>query len=222
VLQARRAVRALGARRGARYRALVEVFSPGERRRLLGLSRSAFDFPDGGPSDADAALAIDLGVYLPDDLLVKTDITSMAASLEARCPLLDHVVAEWVVPMPIGSKQDCRRGKLLLEAATRDLLPADTYRRRKRGFGSPVEQWLRGPLRELFEDTVMSSNARVGDWLDASEVHRIGRDVLEGRGNGHQAWALIALEGWRRAGETRGHRAAEREQEGVTMGQGAG
>jgi asparagine synthase (glutamine-hydrolysing) len=123
----------------------------------------------------------------------------MAASLEARCPLLDHVLAEWVIPMPIASKQDRHRGKLLLEAATRDLLPARAYRRPKRGFGSPVEQWLRGPLRERFEDTVLSARSRVGDWLDGPTARRIGREVLDGRGNAHQAWALLALDAWARS-----------------------
>ncbi len=199
VQQARRAGRVLGTRRGARYRALVEVFSPHERHLLLGHASFVSQLPDGGSSDPDAALTSDLGAYLPDDLLVKTDITSMAASLEARCPLLNHVLAEWVVPMPIDSKQDRVRGKRLLEAATRDLLPPEAYRRPKRGFGSPVEQWLRGPLRQLFEDTVMAPRAHVGDWFDRRSLRKVGRDVLAGRGNAHQAWALLALEIWSRS-----------------------
>jgi asparagine synthase (glutamine-hydrolysing) len=198
VQQARRAGRILGARGGARYRAAVEVFSAREKQLLLGERVVALGFPDAA-RDADAALAFDLGTYLPDDLLVKTDITSMSASLEARCPLLDHPLAEWVVPMGIESKQDRRRGKLMLEAATRDLLPAESYLRPKRGFGSPVDEWLRGPLRALFADTVLSARCRVGDWLDDARVRRVGQDVLEGRGNGHQAWALLALEQWARS-----------------------
>jgi asparagine synthase (glutamine-hydrolysing) len=202
VQQARRAGRVLGTRRGARYRALVEVFSPRERRLLLGhcgQGSLGSQLPDGGSTDPDAALAADLRVYLPDDLLVKTDITSMASSLEARCPLLDFVLAEWVVPMPIHAKQDRARGKRLLEAATRDLLPPEAYLRPKRGFGSPVEQWLRGPLRALFEDTVMAPQARIGGWFDRANLRNVGREVLAGRGNAHQAWALLALEIWSRS-----------------------
>jgi asparagine synthase (glutamine-hydrolysing) len=197
----RRGVRVLTGRRGARYRALIEVFSARERERLLGIVPAALGVPDDESTDADAALAFDLGVYLPDDLLVKTDITSMAASVEARCPLLDHQLAEWVIPAPIGAKQSRRRGKLLLEAATRDLLPPHVYSRPKRGFGSPVEQWLRGPLRALFEDTVMSPQARIRDWLDSRSIREVGRAVLEGRSSGHQGWALLALEAWGRAHE---------------------
>jgi asparagine synthase (glutamine-hydrolysing) len=209
VQQARRAGRILGARRGARYRAAVEVFSSRERELLLGHPAVALPFPEGA-NDADAALAFDLDTYLPDDLLTKTDITSMAASLEARCPLLDHPLAEWVVPMGIGSKQNRHRGKLLLEAATRDLLPAESYLRPKRGFGSPVEQWLRGPLRGLLLDTVMSSSSRVSDWLDGACVRHVVRDVLEGRGNEHQAWALLALEHWARPAHGHTGRAGSR------------
>jgi asparagine synthase (glutamine-hydrolysing) len=205
VLQLRRAGRVIGSRRGARNRALIEVFSVREREALLGHRRATSESTrdavlelaaDGAPTDADAALAFDLGVYIPDDLVAKTDITAMAWGLEARCPLLDYELAEWVVPMPIGVKQDGHRGKLLLEAATRDLLPAHVYRRPKRGFGSPVDQWLRGPLRALFQDTVMSRSARLRAWLDGREVESIGRSVLAGRGNAHQAWALLALETW--------------------------
>jgi asparagine synthase (glutamine-hydrolysing) len=197
----RRGMRVLTGRRGARYRALIEVFSPRERQLLLGVAPAVPLVPDEESSDADAALAFDLGVYLPDDLLVKTDITSMAASVEARCPLLDHVLAEWVVPAPIRAKQSRRRGKLLLEAATRDLLPSHVYIRPKRGFGSPVDQWLRGPLRALFEDTVMSPQARIRDWLDSARIREVGRAVLAGRSSGHQGWALLALEAWGRSHE---------------------
>jgi asparagine synthase (glutamine-hydrolysing) len=195
VQRLRRACRVLGASRGARYRALVEVFSARERRSLLGHAVPSAVL-EGGATNADAALAFDLGVYLPDDLLVKTDITSMASSLEARCPLVDHLLGEWVVPMPIETKQDGQRGKLLLEAATRDLLPETVFRRPKRGFGGPVEDWICGPLRTLFSDTVMGSRAHIRDWLDATAIGNVGRAVLEGRGNGHQAWALLALEQW--------------------------
>lgn len=195
VQRARRAGRVLGRRRVERHRALTEVFSPAEVRRLLGWSPDVPASTPGG-SDADAALASDISMYLPDDLLVKTDITSMANSLEARCPLLDQVLGEWVIPMPIACKQDNRRGKLLLEAATRDLLPPQIFTRPKRGFGGPVDEWIRGPLRPLFCDTVMAASARVRDLLDGASVRDVGRGVLDRRGNGHQAWALLALEQW--------------------------
>jgi asparagine synthase (glutamine-hydrolysing) len=198
VQRARRAGRVIAARRGARYRAFLEVFSPAERCALLGQARDATTPPGDEPSDADSALAFDLDVYLPDDLLVKTDITSMASGVEARCPLLDHLLAEWVVPMPIATKQNRARGKLLLEAATRDLVPAEVFGRPKRGFGSPVDEWLRGPLRGLFGDTVMTPSARIRDWLDGTHVDRTGRTVLNGLGNAQQAWALLALEAWGR------------------------
>jgi asparagine synthase (glutamine-hydrolysing) len=197
IQQARRAARALGARRGARYRALVEVFSARERLHLLGpVSPAVPDIADEPSTNADAALAFDLGTYLPDDLLVKTDITSMASSLEARCPLLDHLLGEWVIPMPIGSKQDKHRGKILLEEAARDVVGTEVFRRRKRGFGSPVATWFQGPLRSLAADTVLSARSKVRQLLDGATISTLGKEVLEGRGNAHQLWALLALEQW--------------------------
>jgi asparagine synthase (glutamine-hydrolysing) len=196
VRRAARATRALSTRGDARYRALVEVFSAREVSTLIG-RRAALQCHE-GHTDADRALAFDIGVYLPDDLLVKVDMTSMAWGLEARCPLLDHVLGDWVIPMPISAKQNRRRGKLLLHAAARKLLPGEVFSRPKRGFGSPVEVWLRGPLRALFCDTVMTKTARIRDWLASERITSVGARVLEGKGNGHQAWALLALEQWAR------------------------
>jgi asparagine synthase (glutamine-hydrolysing) len=198
-----RLARVLGRRRGARYQALIEVFSPDERRRLMGLASQEVRVTSGGRSNPDAAIAFDLSTYLPEDLLTKTDITSMASSLEARCPLLDHELGEWVIPMPIGRKQDRHRGKIVLEEATRDLVGAEVFRRPKRGFGSPVAEWFQGPLRELAVDTVLSQNSHVRQWLDPASVATIGEAVLEGRGNAHQLWALLALEQWL---DTRGYK----------------
>ncbi len=169
----------------------------------MGLASQEVRVTSGGRSNPDAAIAFDLSTYLPEDLLTKTDITSMASSLEARCPLLDHELGEWVIPMPIGRKQDRHRGKIVLEEATRDLVGAEVFRRPKRGFGSPVAEWFQGPLRELAVDTVLSQNSHVRQWLDPASVATIGEAVLEGRGNAHQLWALLALEQWL---DTRGYK----------------
>lgn len=206
--KARRALLAVGSGGEARQRALIECFSLHERRRLLG--HDARVFPDAGargaslgarPShaqDVDAALAFDLGVYLPDDLLVKVDIASMRFGLEARAPLLDHELAARVVPLAADQKQDAHEGKKVLQTLCADLLPGNILHRAKRGFGSPVEAWLSGPLRPMLEDLLRPSTARVREWLDGDAIDRVLDQVTVGKGNGHQGWTLLALEVWAR------------------------
>ncbi len=196
----RRVARAAGAAADATNRALGEGFGPEERAALLGGLRRSAPGPEAHcEGDVDTALAFDLGVYLPDDLLVKTDIAAMRWGLEARCPLLDAALAALVVPPPAAAKQTAREGKLLLREAVGDLLPPEILSREKRGFGSPVEAWLAGPLRPMAEDLLRPPSARIRAWLDSRAIDRLLDRVLAGRGNAHQAWALLALEAWARA-----------------------
>jgi asparagine synthase (glutamine-hydrolysing) len=194
----RRAAAVLGSRRAARNRALVEVFSRFEREQLLGGDASTADMGPDASYDVDAALAFDFAYYLPDDLLPKMDIASMRWSLESRCPLLDQVLGEKVIPLAAAQKQDAREGKLLLKAAASDLVPAPILSRGKRGFGSPVEQWLSGPLRDMAGDLLLSGRAWVKEHVSGRVVDRVIGDSQRGRGNAHQAWALLALETWAR------------------------
>lgn len=192
----RRAARTVGRRGPERYRALVEVFSERDRRLLLGHRAARTILGAAHDRDVDAALDCDLNTYLPDDLLVKTDITSMMWSVEARCPLLDHRLVEAIVPLPATLKQDRRCGKLLLRRAFGGMLPDAVLTHPKRGFGSPVEQWLRGPLRPLLGDLVLSKTAKLRALVSGAAVDRVVAPVLRGHGNGHQAWALLALGVW--------------------------
>jgi asparagine synthase (glutamine-hydrolysing) len=125
----------------------------------------------------------------------------MRWGLEARAPLLDSRLAELVVPPAAGFKQNAREGKLLLRAAAAELVPEAILRRPKRGFGSPVEAWLAGPLRPMAEDLLRGPGARVRQWLDGRAVDRVLDQVMAGKGNGHQGWALLALEVWARGRE---------------------
>ena len=194
----RRAALAVGRRGDARNRALVEVFSLEERRRLLGQDARALPAPEGPTGDVDAAIAFDLAVYLPEDLLPKVDAASMRHGLESRAPFLDQELAALVVPLAEEEKQTATQGKLALRAAVKDLLPEEILGREKRGFGSPVEQWLRGPLRPMLEGLLFPPSARAKSLLDPTAIDAVVKEVARGRGNAHQAWALLALEQWLR------------------------
>ncbi|MBS2021163.1 MAG: asparagine synthase (glutamine-hydrolyzing) [Deltaproteobacteria bacterium] len=194
-----RAGQALSTRGLSRALSLWEVFQVREREALLGEAAPlSFPLDLDDATDADAALAFDLGVYLPDDLLFKADTASMHASLEARAPFLDVPLATLAIPPPAGEKFAHPEGKSLLRDAIHELLPAPILARKKRGFGAPVASWLPGPLRPLITDLVRAPTARLKQHLDATAVDACVDESLAARGNPHQAFALLALEAWLR------------------------
>ncbi|MCX7808278.1 MAG: asparagine synthase C-terminal domain-containing protein [Deltaproteobacteria bacterium] len=135
--------------------------------------------------------------YLPDDLMVKTDTASMASSVESRSPFLDPELVRLVAPLSWRIKQSRFQGKALLRAIARPLLPEAVLRRRKRGFGSPVDAWLSGPLRAFFLDELLSSGF-LRDHIEPSAIKTIAQEVSSGWGNPHQGWSLFALALWAR------------------------
>src|SRR5215831_13542747 len=147
----------------------------------------------------DAAMAVDVVSYLPYDLLVKVDITSMANSLEARSPFLDHEVMEFAARLPAGIKFRGGRLKHLLKLAFADLLPSENVNRRKMGFGVPVGQWFRGPLRELLQDALFSQPSLERGYFLEPEVRRLVDEHLESAADhSFQLWNLLMLELWHR------------------------
>lgn len=147
----------------------------------------------------DAAMAIDVASYLPYDLLVKVDITSMANSLEARSPFLDHEVMEFAARLPVEIKFRSGRLKSLLKRAFADLLPPENVNRRKMGFGVPVGQWFRGPLRDLLRDALLSPRSLERGYFREPEVRRLVDEHLERRADhSFQLWNLLMLELWHR------------------------
>ncbi len=147
----------------------------------------------------DAAMAIDVASYLPYDLLVKVDITSMANSLEARSPFLDHEVMEFAARLPVDIKFRGGRLKSLLKRAFADMLPTENVNRRKMGFGVPVGQWFRGAMRELSQDALLSPRSLERGYFRGPEVRRLVDEHL-GRRADHsfQIWSLLMLELWHR------------------------
>jgi asparagine synthase (glutamine-hydrolysing) len=147
----------------------------------------------------DAAMSVDVESYLPFDLLVKVDITSMANSLEARSPFLDHEVMEFAARLPVNLKLRGRQAKYLLKRAFPDLLPAENVERRKMGFAVPVGEWFRNSLRPLLEDALLSEQAAKRGYFQPQEIRRLVGEHLEGReDHGSRLWNLLMLELWHR------------------------
>jgi asparagine synthase (glutamine-hydrolysing) len=147
----------------------------------------------------DAAMAVDVRSYLPYDLLVKVDITSMANSLEARSPFLDHEIMEFAAQLPVRLKLNGNASKYLPKRAFADLLPRENVQRRKMGFGVPIGEWFRGSLRPLLEDALVSHRAIGRGYFRPSHVRRLLSDHVERRAdNSFLLWNLLMLELWHR------------------------
>ncbi len=147
----------------------------------------------------DRMLDADLRLWLPDDLLMKMDKMSMAASIEARVPLLDHPLIEWAARLPDRFKVRGLEGKVLLKRLARELLPREVVDRPKVGFTVPLSPWFRGPLRELLQDTLLSPTALGRGYYDAGTLRRYVEDHVEGRRDrSRELWTLLTLELWHR------------------------
>ena len=138
----------------------------------------------------------DFHTYLPDDLLVKVDVASMAHGLEARSPLLDHELLEWAARIPTDVRmQGGLKG--LFKAAMAPYLPAAILKRRKMGFGIPIDQWFRDELKELAYEVLLSRSARERGLLRPDYVQSLLDQHCSGSHNHHtRLWALLMLELW--------------------------
>lgn len=194
-----------------RYASLMSHFEPTALERLCtpsflaeaGGSRRAWDDVLALPPKAgvDRYLTLDTATYLPGDLLLKVDRTSMWHALEVRSPLLDHEVHELAARTPARMK--LRRGEtkwLLKQLARRRGLPEHLVSRRKKGFGIPVGEWFRGDLRPWLEGVLRDPGTRSRGWFDPREVDRLLDDHLAGRADHTpRLWNLTMLELWQRA-----------------------
>jgi asparagine synthase (glutamine-hydrolysing) len=139
----------------------------------------------------------DLLSYLPDDILVKVDRASMSASLEARAPLLDHRVVEFAWRLPLDQKIRGGEGKWLLRRVLERHVPREITDRPKQGFGVPIDEWLRGPLRGWAEDLLSRQKLAREGFLDPTPVQVALRDHLNGRRNlQYQLWTVLMFESW--------------------------
>ena len=195
-----------------RYARWVSIFPEGAKRGLytgafrtvtsgrdtLDVLLRAYAFAD-TPDLLDATLGADVGTYLPDDLLVKVDIASMAHGLEARSPFIDHEVMEFAAALPSSFKLRGRDKKHILKRAVRDLVPPEILARPKQGFGVPISDWLKGSMREIVDDCLFGRPARDRGLFEPRTLRRLVSEHDAGVGERHpQIWALLMLELWHR------------------------
>ena len=135
--------------------------------------------------------------YLTDDILMKVDRMSMAHAVEARPPLLDHRIVEFMAALPAAFKVSGSQQKVLLKALMKDKLPASVLARGKAGLDIPSHEWLRGPLRPLMLDVLQTGTSEHGGIFRKSAIDRCVRDHLERRANlGYHLWGLMILFMW--------------------------
>ncbi len=189
-----------------RYARWFGALSDGQRERLTSLrsaGREPFDRP---PYDADPRasalrriLYFDQASWLPDNLLERADRMTMAASIEARVPFLDHELAAYVSALPDRYRVRGFTGKWILREVAKHWLPRRILTRRKVGFRLPVNEWFRGPMREYLLDHLRSRNARTRDYYDARTLDTLLDEHLAGRQNHEKLlWTLLNLEVWHR------------------------
>jgi asparagine synthase (glutamine-hydrolysing) len=211
-----RVARAPGA--GGRLHRLAEVATFTDVRELYVRLVSLWDAPDGlvvsgrepatrlmtamreGVAWRDLAeqLAyLDFVTYLPDDILVKVDRACMAVSLESRVPLLDHRVVELAASVPPSMKLRRGRGKWLLRQVLARHVPPALTERPKAGFGMPVDEWLRGPLRPWAEDLLDEARLKREGFLEPAPIRAAWAEHLSGaRSHQYRLWAVLMFQAW--------------------------
>ena len=207
VRRARRFVDSAALPLAARYFNWVGIFPPSLLRELLidtGESDPLAHFQtyfepvnDGDPIGQ--LLSVNMKSYLPGDLLVKTDRMTMANSLEARCPFLDHELLEFACSIPSELKLRGMTTKYILKAALADILPKEIIHRKKHGFGVPVGRWFRTSLKSYLHETLLSRAALARGYFHEPTLRRLMAEHESGkRDHGHRLWALLTLEIWHR------------------------
>jgi asparagine synthase (glutamine-hydrolysing) len=151
------------------------------------------------PLGLNRVLLTDALTYLPDDLLVKMDVASMACSLEVRAPLLDHRLFEYCASLPPAFKVGRYGTKHLLKKIGTRFLPAEIVRRPKQGFAIPVDQWLRGSLAGFARDVLLEVPTGARKYFDQEAVGRLVEAHRSGQRNvGSRLWLLINFYLWHR------------------------
>jgi asparagine synthetase B (glutamine-hydrolysing) len=189
-----------------RYVARMQVFGRQDRDLLMGGmsagpgDRYLLDVLAAGPeAGLDRLLHADTVTYLPEDLLVKMDRATMANSLEARSPLLDHEVVSFAAKLPLDRKARRSTSKVLLRSVAYRLIPRALVDRPKMGFAVPLDDWFDRGLGDVFADLVLGPGSAMAQEMDVSVARRLLDDHRAGVGrHGRQLWLLLMFEAWSR------------------------
>ena len=179
------------------------LYSPGLRSALAGRkSAEIFEEEYAKVPQMDflgATTFVDFMRYLPDDLMFKVDIASMAHGLECRAPFLDHKLVELIGRVPTDLKMRGFTTKYLLRRAFGEMLPGEILRRPKMGFGVPISDWFRGELKEYVREVLLDPSTLRRGYFDPEFVRRLVEDHIAARwDHGYRLWSLLMFELWYR------------------------
>ena len=180
-----------------------DLYTPAFGESMAGIDSVDLVVNRYGQSDAahflDKTLFVDVMSYLPDDLLVKVDIASMANSLEARSPFLDHKLMEFAASLPPEMKLKGLQSKYILKQAFAPLLPGEVINRNKMGFGVPLDRWLRGELKDMTFDIMLEQRTIQRGIFRREAVQLLLDEHMAKRAdNSYRIWTLLFLELWYR------------------------
>ena len=195
-----------------RYLEWISIFAPSQRMALynddfsktLGDVNSRWFLESAWQpyQDRDPVTAIslaDLSSYLACDLMTKVDIATMAHSLECRQPFLDYRLVEFAATLPIELKMRFKRSKLLLQKAFADQLPPQIWKRKKMGFGVPLDHWFRNELNSMAHDLLLSPDARCHEFFQANTIQQLLQQHESGsEDHSQRLWSVLFLEMWMR------------------------
>lgn len=186
---------------GLRRAEWVANFPSGARARLLKPEwRGAVPVPQPIDASLEAQLQLDLETWLVDNVLMKVDKMTMAASLEARVPFLDNEVIDWARALPAEAKLAGGEGKALVKRAALELLPREVVYRPKQAFHTPTATWFREARgRELLGDVLLGDRAKARGYFDPLEVERLIQAHQAGETHDQALWNLLVLELWMQA-----------------------
>jgi asparagine synthase (glutamine-hydrolysing) len=211
--RARRISRSLAMTPSARYSRYVNIWDDGARARLWSNDvraeiEAAGAAPDviadawaaaSGSHVVDVMLEVDATTYLPDDLIAKVDIATMAHSLEARSPLLDHELMEFAASLPADMKVRGTEKKWLLREALRGTIPDAILDRPKQGFSVPISDWFRDELRDWVREVLLDPGTVGRGWFEPRVVEGLlDRHAAGVDDDQHRIWSLLMLELWQR------------------------
>ena len=149
-------------------------------------------------SSAEKIMLADLITYLSDDILVKSDRTSMSASLELRSPFLDHRIFDYVSNLPLKYKIVDAKGKVILRNILKDFLPEDLINRPKMGFSIPIRSWLRSSLKDWAENLLSTSSLKNNEFIDVGTTQKLWKDFQINNNNLNEKliWSILMFQQW--------------------------